>query len=91
MYALINVILKPTSKSYKSHYINNWAFARTLTSDQETDQRVQINKCTLITKLDAFIQILISLLISVMNFLSYIISDNQPDIIIITAIVPNII
>jgi len=43
MHALINVILKPTSKSYKSHYINNWAFARALTSGQKIDQRVQIN------------------------------------------------
>ena len=43
MYALIDVILKPTSKSYKSHYVNNWAFARALTSDQKIDQRVQIN------------------------------------------------
>jgi len=43
MHALINVILKPTSKSYKSHYISNWAFARALTSDHKIDQRVQIN------------------------------------------------
>jgi len=43
MHALINVILKPTSKSYKSHYINNWAFVRALNSDQKIDQRVQIN------------------------------------------------
>jgi len=37
MHALIDVILKPTSKSYKSHYIY------TLTSDQKIDQRIQIN------------------------------------------------
>jgi len=43
MHALIDVILKPTSKSYKSHYINNWAFTRALTSDQKINQRVQIN------------------------------------------------
>jgi len=43
MHALIDVILKPTSKSYKSHYINNWAFAKALISDQKIDQRVQIN------------------------------------------------
>jgi len=43
MHSLIDVILKPTSKSYKSHYISNWAFARTLTSDQKIDQGVQIN------------------------------------------------
>jgi len=43
MHALIDVILKPTSKSYKSHYINNCAFARALTSDQKIDQRIQIN------------------------------------------------
>jgi len=36
--------LKPTSKSYKSHYTNNWAFARALTSDQKIDKRVQRNK-----------------------------------------------
>jgi len=41
MHALINVILKPTSKSYMSYYISNWAFARALTSDQKIDQRVQ--------------------------------------------------
>jgi len=43
MHALIDVILKPTNKSYKSHYISNWAFARALTSDQKIDQRNQIN------------------------------------------------
>jgi len=43
MHALIDVILKPTSKSYKPHYISNWSFARALTSDQKIDQRIQIN------------------------------------------------
>jgi len=43
MHLLIDVILKPTSKSYKSHYINNWAFVRVLTSDQKIDQGVQKN------------------------------------------------